>query len=437
MTTRFSAMVLLACIAATVAGPLRISLADVVHLKNGNKIEGEVLTETDETINLKTTVGSITLNKVDIDRIEKGVTALKQYENTVKTLKDDDTLAHYTLGIWCKEHGLPRQAKDEFLKVIAADPEHVEAHRELGHVLQGGKWVTEDESMIAKGFVKHNGTWITRDKAEALAARKKIVELKDRLCRAAKLLGGQNAKEGRKVFESITAAAAPAADPEMLSIAIPALQAVIDSEGPAGRTEAIRTLARLRTPEAFDAIVEALLNEKKSDVAAAAIAELKSLNSKRAARLLAKACEELRRNIIVAANDAKPDIVRAIERASRALGGIAESTAVPELVECLTIEINYLRDKRSSSTMSGPFTSTTESTRTINGMPIEAKTSSSVSISANVPDTELVKYYYNDAARVALRQLTGQRFDFERKKWLEWWAANKPVLPPDEKDFDL
>ena len=228
-----------------------------------------------------------------------------------------------------------------------------------------------------------------------------------------------------------------AVDPDLLRIAIPALQGVIDSEGPAGRSEAIRTLARLRTPEAFDAIVEAILNEKKSDVADVAVGELTRLNSKRAARQLAKACHDMRHSLVTAANGAKPDIVRAIERASRALGAIGEPMAVPELVECLTLEINYLRDKRSSSTARGPLSSTSESTRTISGVPIETKTSSSVSISTTVPDTELVKDYYNDAARLALRQLTGQRFDFERKKWLEWWAAKKPVLPPDEKDFDL
>jgi len=420
------AIMLLACIAV-----LRASTADVVHLKNGNKIEGEIITETDDDVKLKTTIGSITLKKEDIDRIEKGVTALRKYENTAKTLKDDDTLAHYTLGIWCKEHGLPRQAKDEFLKVIAADPEHVEARRELGHVLQGGKWMTEDESMIAKGFVKHAGAWITREQADALAEKKEIAELKDKLCRAAKLLDGPNSKEGRKVFESITPQSAD------LTVAIPALRAVIDSEGPAGRMEAIRTLARLHTAEAFDAIVETLLNEKKSDVADAAIQELKALNSKRAARQLMKACEELRRSLILAANDAKPDMVRAIERASRALGALGESMAVPELAECLTIEVNYLRDKRSTSRIDGPLSSGTESTRTVGGVPVEMKTSSSISISTNVPDKELVKDYYNDDARVALWQLTGQRFDFERKKWLEWWAANKPVLPPDEKDFDL
>ena len=425
-------LLILLALAACVALPARMAWADIIQLKNGNKLEGVIVKETEDEIKLKTTVGSITLKKDDIVKIERGLTALQQFENTVKTLKDDDTVAHYTLGVWCKEHSLTKQAREEFTKVVAADPENADAHRQLGHVLQGGTWMTEDDAMKAKGFVWHQGKWITKKEADSIKEKEKKHEWTDKLRRAARLLDGPKSTEGARVFESITPAAI--INP---TVVIAALRDVTENEGPAARKEAIKALVRLHTSEAFDAIIEVVLNEKNPEVAQAAANELKALNPKRAARQLARAIRDLRHSLVTATNEQKPDAVRGIERACRALGSLGEPMAVPDLAECVMMEVNYIRDKKSASTLTGPLNSTTESTRNVNGVPVDMTTSSGVSISTSVPDTELMKYYYSEDARNALRQLTGQRFDFERAKWLGWWAANKPVLPPEETEFDL
>ena len=425
---RLSCIVLCAAVALTAS---RL-LADTVYLKNGNKFEGEVIKETDDLVKLKTTIGTVTLQKEDIKRIEKGITSLQQYLNTAKTLKDDDTAGHCALGVWCKEHGLKKQSRDEFQKVVDANADHADAHKELGHVLQAGKWVTEEDAMKAKGFVLHEGRWITKTEADVIGEKAKEDEWKEKLRQAARKLEGSHPEEGKQVFESIT----PASTVNQ-AVVIAALRSVVEREGPIARQEAIRTLARLHAPDSFEAIVESILNEDKLEVTQVAVDELKGLNTKRAARALMKVLREIRGKINTATNEQKPELVQVIARASRALGLLGDEMAVPELAESVVVEVNYMRPITSTASTAGMSSSTLQPGGRINGVPIEIPRTSSVSISSGRPDEELVKNYYCEEARTALHQMTGQRFDFERKKWLQWWAANKPVIEPEEKEFEL
>ena len=58
-------------IAATAAALTAMSVADVIHLENGNSVEGEIVKETDKHVKLKTPAGSITFKRGDIIRIER------------------------------------------------------------------------------------------------------------------------------------------------------------------------------------------------------------------------------------------------------------------------------------------------------------------------------------------------------------------------------
>jgi hypothetical protein len=68
---------------------------------------------------------------------------------------------------------------------------------------------------------------------------------------------------------------------------------------------------------------------------------------------------------------------------------------------------------------------------------IDTIISSGVSISTSVKDTRLIPTYLNKDGVLALNRLTGQRHDFNSRKWLEWWAIHKPVFPPEEQEFEL
>jgi len=56
-------------------------------------------------------------------------------------VKENDSEAHYNLGLWCWEHRLGTESENEFHKTIKINPDHKGARKELEFVKKGGKWV--------------------------------------------------------------------------------------------------------------------------------------------------------------------------------------------------------------------------------------------------------------------------------------------------------
>lgn len=147
--------------AALTAGP---ALGDVVHLKNGGMIEGQVM-QTPEGVVIKLPAGEIRVSADAIARIEKKETPFEQYLKRSAAVKEDDPEAHYQLGLWAQAAGLKSQAREEFLKALALRPDHEGAHQALGHRRVEGKWVTPEQELEARGFVKRDGQWMTPEAA--------------------------------------------------------------------------------------------------------------------------------------------------------------------------------------------------------------------------------------------------------------------------------
>jgi len=409
-------------------------LGDIIQLKNGNALEGKIIEETDDSVVLDMPAGKVTVSRDDIAGIERKISPLEIYEEEAARLDDDDSVGHYVLGMWCKKKGLTRQAEAEFLKTIAANPDHAEARKELGHVMHAGKWMPRDEAMKAKGFVKVDGEWMTRKDAEAVALEKRQEEWLRKLRRAASLMCGPKPALGRRVFEEVSLG-------DDSAEVVPALRVVATHKCSLAREEAINALARLRTPDAFDAIVEAVLNESDDEIFEIAVARLQELNSKRAAKVLMNVCKDLRKSLSGASNDRKPAIVAAIRRASKAMGIIGEELAVPELARCVVLKVNYLQEVDDATNVTGMTRSSTTSVGPIrirNGSAsIELARSSGVSISTKSKGLKLVPNYYNREAADALARITGRRYDFDSKRWLQWWALHKPIFPPAPELFEL
>ena len=97
---------------------------DVVHTYDGRKITGRIVREDTEVVVVKTRYGEITLDKSDIERIEEGKLPEEIYKEKAKALGENDAQGHYELGKWCRENGLYPEAKNEFNRVIVANPNH-------------------------------------------------------------------------------------------------------------------------------------------------------------------------------------------------------------------------------------------------------------------------------------------------------------------------
>ena len=149
-------------LAAALVAPL---FGDVVHLKHGGTIEGQVV-QTDDAVIVKVPEGEVRLPKSAVVRIEKKPTPLDEYQKRAAAIKEAD--AHYKLGLWAGIVGLKTQAKEQFGKAIAIEPDHAQARHALGYRMHGGRWVTRDEEMKARGLVKHEGAWMSPEAAAKL-----------------------------------------------------------------------------------------------------------------------------------------------------------------------------------------------------------------------------------------------------------------------------
>ncbi len=173
--------------------------ADVIHLTSGGKIEGEILARTDEGVEVQLAHGRTVIPHYRIARIEKAPPPANAYRERAAALEPSDASGHFDLAVWCRDHGLSKEAQDEFSQVIEFEPDHADARRLLGHRQVGNRWMTSEEyrdHMVATGHVWHEGRWV--DAAELQATRaaedqaKARRELQAQVNRLVRLMGSAN-----------------------------------------------------------------------------------------------------------------------------------------------------------------------------------------------------------------------------------------------------
>ena len=75
--------------AALVLGLARTSGADVVVFRDGRRLEGKIVKETEESLTLRVKYGEVVVPKRDVASIERGPTSLEEYKK--KTTEAEDT----------------------------------------------------------------------------------------------------------------------------------------------------------------------------------------------------------------------------------------------------------------------------------------------------------------------------------------------------------
>jgi len=131
------------------------AVADVVYLKDGGKLEGDV-SDMGGHIILKSGSMKTRIEKDRILRIEVKKTPREEYQERLKAIPPEDAEAHYMLGTWCEENGLRDEARKRFERVVELEPNHAKARKKLGYRLAEGQWV--------KTCAQCNGTGVIREK---------------------------------------------------------------------------------------------------------------------------------------------------------------------------------------------------------------------------------------------------------------------------------
>jgi hypothetical protein len=134
----------------------RPALAEVVLLKSGARVEGEILNPArskDDVVQVVPVEGlKLTLDPLQVKGVLVQTKILKDYEADVAKMAD--TLeAHLSMAQWCLEVGLSEQRKFHLGQVIKHDPNHALARAALGYLKVGSGWMTRSEDMRRQGYV--------------------------------------------------------------------------------------------------------------------------------------------------------------------------------------------------------------------------------------------------------------------------------------------
>lgn len=143
------------------------STADEIFLKGGGKMTGEVVSEDAQSVVVEVGPGKVTVPTARVLRIERSRTALRGYRERAAHLASDDIQGWLALAFWAQERDLDTQAQEAFERVLRLDPANASANGALGRVQMDGRWMSQDESYRARGYVRYEGEWITPAEHEA------------------------------------------------------------------------------------------------------------------------------------------------------------------------------------------------------------------------------------------------------------------------------
>jgi hypothetical protein len=141
--------------------------ADELYLRSGGHLSGVVVERRADAITLDVGAGRITLPVTLVERIVESTPTFAVFAEKASRLASDDVNGWLQLAVWARDRELLTQSRQAFEHVVAIDPQNAAAQRELGHVLEDGRWMTQDDAYRARGYVPFEGHWMTPDERDA------------------------------------------------------------------------------------------------------------------------------------------------------------------------------------------------------------------------------------------------------------------------------
>lgn len=138
-----------------------------VHLKNGGQIMGILLDDSDK-IWIEIEGGKIGLEFASVSHVDVLPNKYSEFREREAAVADTDVPALWTLAQWAQSKGMSSYARMTALRVITLEPDHAAARALLGYEKIGGRWLTYDEAMTAKGFIRFEGRWMPKAEYDSI-----------------------------------------------------------------------------------------------------------------------------------------------------------------------------------------------------------------------------------------------------------------------------
>ena len=403
-----------AALVATVC-TLQSASGDVLHLASGGSVEGTIIEQDERSYKVRTVVGTVTVPKDAVNRIEKKSTVLDEYVKR-REQAPDTPAAQVELAHWCDEQGLQAGWRTHLKRAIELDPDCEPARFALGFVRVAGIWVDgrtlaeqpagqanqgdADEDSVAGG-----------DDGDVVAAIQSQWAVRIRAIKANKLESSVDrlVRDGHQRIVEIR-------DP----LAVVPLTRLLSTGNSACRDALVEALSHFPQDEATLNLAVLALVDQDDGIRRKALAELERRNDPRVV-------PQFRRAL---ASDNDP----LIRRAAVGLGALEPRAAVPDLIDVLTVRRRKLVEVPVQPYFDECVTIFSTPTVIALGSASPLRHSPVLGIPAIGPGL----FFYNTEYQMrdvtvfrtevleALKRITGENFGFDEAAWRRWYEEQYP-----------
>lgn len=386
---------------------------DVIHLREGGQVEGEIVEKTNRIIRVKGRRGAVTLPLSRVLRIEEKPVSWKVYEELAAKCEQTAD-AHYRLAVWCVDNDLDDLAAIHFARALELDPNHAATRATLGHAKVGDAWLELDKEPAAK---PDNGNPPARpaavddpnDPRAIEAARMAMAEAEREMVR---MIRGEWYKRIRMIRSSYLNSALKSrfnVGAEMLlnihdPLAVEPMMHQLSDGTPEERKLLVRALTQFHTSAATMGLLEGALLDDEPEVRRIALVELESREDPRILAYLLKA---------LASED--DDVVR---NSADAIGFLRFTEAVPHLVKALTEkQTRRVRTEDVVKLMRQNFIDENGQLRSL----VIRRTRSDP---FHTRTHKVTVTLFRTEVQEALIAITGENYGFDGDAWMAWYRRN-------------
>lgn len=401
---RFSIPRILLVVAAGVAG---VAHGDVFVLSTGGEIHGELLNPNEAPrqryVIRPYTGGKVTVSAAAVTEVVKQQPIEVAYDQM--KLEFGDTIAgQWKLAEWCRDNGLMAQRDAHLQRVVELDPDHGEARRLLGFDRVGDRWMTRDEVMKSRGYVKHNGRWVVRQQADIFAKRDKERAIKKKYYDEIRRWRGWLDREEKSV----------AAEAYISDVRSPyAIDAVLKNfEGVKKYKHKVifaQALSNIQHSRSIQQLVEWSVR----------FDELSDKEENEDFRYLCFDLLEQKKPPMAVAmyiNALKSDKNHEVNRGAIGLARMADKSAVQPLIDALVTEHKFKTGQGNPGQTTTTF-----------GGPVGGRGGTSFGTGGGPKVVR--RLIRNQEVLVSLKELTGKDFHFDQAAWRAWYKTQKPEAP--------
>jgi hypothetical protein len=423
MILRFLPALAVALAISLAAGAVE-ARADSITLRSGGEIRGELLGDPPSSsgkskvrrdyLTIRTLSGAtVSVGESEVDSVVRRRRILEDYE-TLRRATPETSSAHWELAEWCRQKSLSKERETHLKKVVELDPENTAAHRALGHVKHQGQWASQEEIMLARGYIKYKGKFLLPQELELILQDERVTEAEKGWFKRVKMWQGWLDSDRPERRTEALAQLQAIHDPD----AVPALSRTFKAlPEPEQRMLYVEIMSKILGDKPVQSLVLQSLWDESEAIRTAAIQGLRGKDVSKAVPYYLRALKN-GLNLIV-------------NRAGEALGQLGSEAVVPQLIDALVTRHVYTELVPDGGTAMRGDGTTVQAGQPVLPPNIELLLAAGqlpygVNVQYPLAQVRMKEITYekdeqNPAVLAALNLLTSENFGFDEPAWHRWY----------------